>query len=509
MIYDENINKNKSSQDGSIPLKFWIDILNNSIAAIETTVWKGRKLADNTMDGWHQLDQERKSLLSEANKLSEKLNRLTRTAWVLTRIATSYRVWGTMSAFIPSHKTSDILNRKHKKNAQLFRDLSLTQGGAFLKIGQLLSARSDILPKAWVAELQVLQDSANIESFTAIQATLLESLGGKLDDHFSHFGPKPIAAASIGQVHKATLKNGQTVAVKVQRPNIESIITTDMALLQAFIGAIRPMLPETDLATITIELKRAILEEINYTQEAIWMKKAKTFLNPIEGVIVPEVISELSTKTVLVSEYVEGIKLTDKLNELKEQGNDELTSELLGRLLDMYIRQVLQAGFFQADPHPGNILVTPNNELVLLDFGCTQELSEEFREGYLKILTASISGNKEIVAEQLAILGFKTKSGKPDTLLAFSEVLLQSIQAAAKNLSGDKMKWNSPDEILQNSKALLNSLDADPVTKLPPEFIMLARVFTTLGGLFTHYKPNINAQRYILPHLFSAALEME
>lgn len=512
------------NNDGSIHtnretgIKAWLSVLNVGIKSIENTVWKGRKITDDAVDAWGILGLGKKALLqdyqdvkNDAGEIPDKIARLSKTGWMLTRITASYRFWGTRSAFIPARKTEATLNRLHKKNARLFKDVSLEHGGAFLKVGQMLSARADILPEVWVKELQVLQDQAKEESLQEIRKIIQSELGGNLDKFFVQFEPTPIAAASIGQVHRATLIDGRKVAIKIQRPGLESTIKMDMSLMKMFLASLESILPETDLDTITSEIDRAIMEELDYEKEAIWMTKVGEFLHGVEKVCVPKVINELSTNNILVSEFIVGQKLTDELNERQEKGDHAGVSDLLGRLLDMYLRQVLKAGFFQADPHPGNILVTPTGELVLLDFGCTMSLPNEFRDGYLKILSASIGNDKQTIANELEHLGFRTRSGNPETLLVFADVLLETIQNAATSFTGENsgngMEWPDTDSMMDQAKLLLEKLEADPVVKLPAEFIMLARVFTTLGGLFTHYKPELDVNKYLLPHLLSATLE--
>ncbi|NPU94620.1 MAG: AarF/ABC1/UbiB kinase family protein [Gammaproteobacteria bacterium] len=489
-------------------MKAWLAVMEASLAAVEQTVWQGRELAEQALaatraiaKGADAAREEYQALAREAAIWPQRLKRISRTGWMLTRVTGSYRLWGTRSAFISRRRLPAALEKLHRSNAIRFRETSLEQGGAFLKVGQLLSARADVLPKAWVDELAVLQDQARVESFSAIRHQVETELGDTLENLFLEFNPEPIAAASIGQVHKAILKDGRPVAVKVQRPGLEEIINLDMSLLKLFMASIENLLPPTDLATITTEIERTIREELDYRAEAKWMQRLGDFLRDVPGVIVPRPVQALSGKRVLISEFIEGRKLTTELDARQQAGDDKGLSDLLGRLLDLYLRQVLQAGCFQADPHPGNILVTADDKLVLLDFGCTMELSEQFRKGYANVLGAAMMGEKESVAASLQALGFKTRSGKPDTLLAFADALLSTLRNTATAVGGENPSWPSADDILQRGKALFSMADNDPVDKLPAEFIMLARVFTTLGGLFIHYKPKMDVTKYLLPHL--------
>lgn len=494
-------------------LKAWLNVMNASLSALEQTLWQGRELAEQALStlkkvglGVEQARDEYDALAEEAAQWPARVKRMKETGWMLTRITSSYRLWGIKSAFISRKQTPAALAKLHRRNARLFRDVSLNQGGAFLKVGQLLSARADILPKPWVEELQVLQDQASPVAFEEVRHIIETELKDSLENLFAEFDPAPIAAASIGQVHRARLHSGFDVAVKIQRPGLEQIIDLDMTLMKLFTNSIASMLPPTDLDTITNEIERTIREELDYRFEANSMETVGDFLRDVDKVQVPRPVRSHCSKRVLVSNFIVGTPLMAELDKRQEAGDDAAVSDLLGRLLDLYLRQVLQAGIFQADPHPGNLLVTPDNDLVLLDFGCTMVLSDTFRDGYSKVLGAALMGERETMAIELNRMGFITRSGKPDTLLAFADTLLSQIQRTAFEMSNDNPQWPSQGEILARAKDLLEQAESDPVDKLPAEFIMLARVFTTLGGLFVHYKPRIDVNSHLFPHLVGPAL---
>lgn len=494
-------------------LRAWLTVMNASLSALEQTLWQGRALLEQslaTLQKWgknaEDAREELQALRDEAARWPARLNRLSSTSWMLTRITASYRLWGIRSAFIPRARMAQSLAQLHRRNAVLFRDVSLQQGGAFLKVGQLLSARADILPREWVEELRVLQDQASAVLFPAIRELVEAELGDRLENLFASFDPEPIAAASIGQVHKATLPDGRAVAVKVQRPGLDELLEQDMALLKLFVESIRSLLPPMDFATIVSEIERSVWEELDYRQEAHWMTTLGDFLAEVPHVQVPRPVAGYCTDKLIASNFIEGTPLMTELDRRQAAGDHTGVSTLLGQLLDLYLRQVLEAGTFQADPHPGNILVTPAGQLVLLDFGCTMQLPDSFRDAYFKVLGAALLDDRDTLIRLLTEMGFQTRSGRPDTLLMFTDALLSQIKQAANRMGNGTMRWPSAAEILLAGQQLLAQAERDPVEKLPAEFILLARVFTTLGGLFMHYQPQLDVHTWLLPHLVGPAL---
>ena len=252
-------------------LKAWIAVVEGCIKAIEKTAWQGREIADQAITackavtrGASAVNEEMQLLADEARRWPARLKRLTKTGWMLTKVVTSYRLWGTRAAFLPGSMRDAALANLHKRNAKRFRDTSLEQGGAFLKIGQLLSSRPDLLPQAWVDELAVLQDQASPVAFADIAAVLEQEFNQPLDTLFAHVDPQPLAAASIGQVHRARLHDGREVAVKVQRPGLDEVVELDMTLLKVFMDAVKSALPPMDIDTIVNEIQRTVREELDY-----------------------------------------------------------------------------------------------------------------------------------------------------------------------------------------------------------------------------------------------------
>ncbi|MEQ8259348.1 MAG: AarF/UbiB family protein [Alcanivorax sp.] len=493
-------------------LRAWLAVMEGTLKAIERTAWQGRELAQQGLAAWRAIESgagdvagECQELAREAKRWPARLKRLSVTGWMLTRVVASYRLWGTRSAFLPSGMQQAALTALHRKNARRFRKTSLEQGGAFLKIGQILSSRPDLLPAAWVEELAQLQDQARPETFEAVRAVIEEEFGTPLEELFQSFDPQPLAAASIGQVHRARLADGREVAVKIQRPGLDEVIELDMTLLKVFIDSVRGALPPMDFDTIIGEIQRTVRDELDYRGEARAMREVRALLADKPAVTVPATVDTLCGGRVLTSEFIHGRKLTTVLDEYRQQGNEEAIADALHTLLDAWFHQVLVGGVFQADPHPGNLMVDDGRRLVVLDFGCTMTLPESFRRGYFRVLQAAIVGERQVIAETLNELGFVTRSGNPDTLLAFTDALLDQLRDAMLTPGDGGTEWPSAEQLMAQVRELLIRMGDDPVEKIPAEFVMLARVFGTVGGLFLHYQPRVDVARLVLGYLSNPA----
>jgi ubiquinone biosynthesis protein len=459
--------------------------VNSLLQRLERAAWQMRALSDEAV-----------RLGGEARAWQARGARLSTTGWMLGRVVADYRLFAIYSAFLPARARAPQLARIHRRAAARFYRASVEQQGAFLKVGQLLSARADLLPAPWIEALAPLQDAAPPLGFDTVRAVVEAELGRPLDAAFAAFDETPLAAASIGQVHRAVTLDGAMVAVKVQRPGIAELIEHDLALLQLFVESLDGLVPPADHETICAEVRATVRGELDYLAEAASMARAAAFFDGTPGVRVPRPIAPLCRPRLLCAEFAAGDKITVAL----DRADEGLRADVLGRLLSVYLAQVLGDGSVQADPHPGNFLVAPDGALVLLDFGCTRVLPDEARLGYRDLVQAFLVGDEARLVARLAALGFRTRSGDPETLLAFVRALLSSFRGAAARGS---FAWPSRDQLFAEAEALADSARRDPVVRLPPEFVMIARVFGTLAGMFQHYRPAIDYARYVLPHLIN------
>jgi ubiquinone biosynthesis protein len=461
-----------------------LDKLDEWLTAIERAAWEARTVSDELVQASGEIkDWTRRGVRRSA------------IGWTLALVAGEYRLFGIYSAFLGRERSAEVLANIHARSARRVYRTSVEQMGAFLKLGQLLSARRDLLPTSWIDELARLQDQVPPEPFTHVRSVIESDLGAPPEELFSELEEQPIAAASIGQVHRAVTRDGREVAVKVQRPEVAEQLEEDLQLLEAFLTAMKGMLPPSDYDSVVAELREMLRREVDYQEEARAMLDIAERLQGVPGVIVPRPILDLSGKRVLTMPLYRGEKITTALDGADEEGR----SRVLGALLEVYLKQVLELGRFQADPHPGNFLVTGSGELVLLDFGCTRELGDEVRKSYVQLVRAFVTGDGACVESCLERLGFRTESGKPDTLFAFAAALLDVFR---RGTADGTLLFPTKEQLMQQAAGLMEAAQRDPVTRVPGEFVMLARVFGALGGMLSHYRPRIDYARAVLPHLF-------
>jgi predicted unusual protein kinase regulating ubiquinone biosynthesis (AarF/ABC1/UbiB family) len=292
------------------------------------------------------------------------------------------------------------------KAEELARDLERL-GPTFVKVGQLLSTRADILPVAYLEALSRLQDKVEPFSFAEVERIVTEELGVRISKAFAEFEATPLAAASLGQVHRATLRDGRPVAVKVQRPGIREQIVED---LDAFTEIARLLDKHAEAGRLyqfermVEEFRKTLLRELDYRQEAQNLLTLRENLKEFDRIVVPEPVLDFTTSRVLTMDYVFGQKITS-LSPLSRMEIDG--AALAEELHKAYLKQILIDGFFHADPHPGNVFVNDDGKLALLDLGMIGRISPVMQENLLKLLLAISEGHGDEAADRAAEIGEK------------------------------------------------------------------------------------------------------
>lgn len=289
---------------------------------------------------------------------------------------------------------------------ELARDLEAL-GPTFIKLGQVLSTRADLLPPAYLEALSRLQDEIEPFAFEEVQKIVEEELGARLSKAFSDFEERPIAAASLGQVHRAALRDGRVVAVKIQRPGVAESVAKDLDALDEiarFLGARTDAGRRYDLQGMVDEFRTAITTELDYLREADNLRLIGKNLEEFKLIVVPQPVDGYTSTRVLTMDYVGGTKVTSVSPVVKVELERDVLADTL---VHAYLKQIVLDGVFHADPHPGNVLITDDGLLALVDLGMIGRISPQMQERLFKLLLAVSEGRGEDAAEVALTLGEK------------------------------------------------------------------------------------------------------
>ena len=356
-------------------------------------------------------------------------------------------------------------------------------GPTFIKLGQLLSTRADLLPGPYLDALERLQDRIEPFPYEEVERIVSGELGVRISKAFADFEPAPLAAASLSQVHRATMRDGRAVVVKVQRPDIRELIVGDLEAL----GEIAHFLDDhTELGkryefdNMLVNLRKSLLRELDFTIEANNLHVIGQNLAEFEEIIIPEPIDDYTTTRVLTMEYISGKKIT-ALNPLRLL---EIDGSLLAEeLFSAYLKQFLIDGLFHADPHPGNVFLTDDNRIGLIDLGMVGRVTRSFQDNLLRLMLAISEGRGEMAA-QAAI-----KMGEPKEGFDRATFERRITDLVAENADAILSKMNAAKVTLE-----ITRVSADCWFRLPPEFTMIAKALLNLDrvvySLDTHFDPN-------------------
>ncbi|MBL8917776.1 MAG: AarF/ABC1/UbiB kinase family protein [Myxococcaceae bacterium] len=359
-------------------------------------------------------------------------------------------------------------------------------GPTFVKLGQVLSTRGDLLPADFIEELSTLQDQVPPFGMDDVRKQVLEAFGKPLEELFSEFEPTPLAAASMAQVHRAKTKDGVEVVVKVQRPGITEGMRADLSVLHGIARALEAVIEEvsvTSPTSIIEEFDKAVREELDFLNEA---SNVRAFLRAHEGhpsVRIPKVYDELSGRTVLTLEFLSGPKLSSA--QLDEAGKKKLA----GIILEEAFKQLFEDGLFHGDPHPGNLLVQDGPVLALIDFGLVGRVTHQMQEQLIQLILAVALKDSESVASQLYRLGAPGSRAKLHTFKQDIDAILNTYLPT------------SIQEV--NAKALVRDLLNLAVkyrVQVPREYAILARASVAIEGILRSLYPEMPIGEIFMPY---------
>ncbi|MEO6461562.1 MAG: AarF/UbiB family protein [Candidatus Eisenbacteria bacterium] len=354
-----------------------------------------------------------------------------------------------------------------EKGDQLADDLEKL-GPTFVKVGQFLSTRADILPAAYVEALARLQDKVEAVPFEEIERIVTEDMGVRMSKAFATFEDIPVASASLGQVHRAELRDGRTVAVKVQRPHIREKIREDLEALgevATFLDGHTELGKRQSFAAMLEEFRKSLMRELDYRQEARNLSLLADHMEGLDLILVPRPIDDYVTSRVLAMEFVQGRKITSMGPLARMELDGAPLAEALCRA---YLQQILVDGFFHADPHPGNVLVTDDGRLALIDLGMVAQVAPSMQEELLKLVLAISEGRGEDAAELVVRIGRPLADADSsivrrrivEMVLAFQGMQMKDIALGRFLFEAAHMAsqagYRMPRELTMLSKALLN-----------------------------------------------------
>ena len=387
----------------------------------------------------------------------------------------------------------DKIRGKSQQNEQCraiqLKEILTQLGPAYIKIGQALSTRPDLVPPTYVEELTRLQDQLPAFSNNIAFRFIEEELGFPPEVIYSELSPNPIAAASLGQVYKGKLKTGETVAVKVQRPDLWQRITLDIYIMRTLASWAQQNIQRlrSDLIAITDELAARVFEEMNYVQEAENAEKFAQLYGHIEEIYVPKIYHQYTGRRVLTMEWISGTKLTH-IRQIEAQGID--ATHLVEVGVECSLRQLLEHGFFHADPHPGNLLAMADGRLAYLDFGMMSEIKPYQRYGLIEAVVHLVNRDFEALAKDYVKLEFLT----PQTNL---EPIVPALGGVFNNALGASVAELNFKSITDQMSAIMYEFPF----KVPAYYALIIRSMVTLEGIAINIDPNFKVLSKAYPYI--------
>lgn len=369
----------------------------------------------------------------------------------------------------------------HERRASTLVATIAGLGPAFVKLAQVFASRADLIPEPYLREFGTLIDRVPGVPYEKIEAVIAREYGNGATVHslFERFDPVPVAAASLGQVHRAQYK-GRDVAVKVLRPGIEKVIAADLAAARRIVGMVIKQWPHPHvigLLGVIEEFSARIDEEMDFRLEAEFATEIRANFSKTKDVVIPEVVHEMTRQRVLVLDFIEGTRI-DRLNPATVD-----VGRVVGLLVEIYVQMMLVDGLFHADPHPGNLMLTPDGRLVLLDFGMVVRVNLRVRRLLTRTVLAAVRKDPEAVAEGFMGLGLIVPGTDTETIRRLAELLI--VNAFTKTTAQDRIDALLADRVMK-------TLYDFPIV-LPRDLVYFARTAALIEGVGTRYDPYFQA----------------
>lgn len=413
---------------------------------------------------------------------ARRLRRSARVARTGAAIYLGYKRTQRRARRLPPGQAEAAWLARHQAAAETLYRLATDLRGLYIKSGQFIGTRTDLLPEPYTRSLSRLQDAVPPHPFEVVRRTIEAEFDAPISDLFGSFEPEPIASASLAQVHRATLPGGRPVVVKVQYPEVAGLVRLDLRNLKTIVGLVARLEPSFDFRTVVNEIASQVPLELDFEREAEMTRRVRANLAALPRVVVPEVIPGYVRRRVLVTEYLEGARLLD--SERRDAHAPDRTA-LAQTISSAYGHQIMVDGLFQADPHPGNILVLPGGTVALLDFGLTKELPDAARRGFARLVLATASRDPGGIVQAFRELGVRTRSEDPESLLATLAILFEPRPIHAGR-----------DELRERNRVLR----ANPVEQIPGDLVLLGRVIGLLRGVCASLGTPLSPMQMLRPY---------
>jgi len=467
---------------------------------VSSTKAAGRSVAESLLPSVRSARARRfLYTVDDAGVCSLGLLRSLRAQLLLWSILGSYALYWLLARIVGRERLSGWLDRLHIWNARRLARGFTRLAGVYIKVGQVLSVVGTFLPRAFGEALEVLQDQVPARPFATMQRRL-HSLGSSALDRFREIEPEPVAAASLAQVHRATTREGRRVAVKILYPNIERMIARDLGVFRTVMPVLRWIFPVISLPRVLEQLTAMLRHETDFANERRNLADIAEMFAKRSDVIVPTVVDDLSTDSVLTMSFEDGIRISD-LDSLDAAGIDR--TALARLLVDAYVTMLMEHRRFHADPHPGNFLVRPGPQLVILDFGAVESVSRDMTEGLKTALAGVVGHDDGLVLDGLERMGFVAPSGNRDLLAEVSREYLRVLgQVKLADFSQldlaklrDLVGWN---QLRGRMREVMRSVE------YPPGFFYVERAMILLFGLVGRIAPAQGMPGLVLPYATQA-----
>lgn len=415
---------------------------------------------------------------------ARRLKRSARVARTAARLYLGYKRTQRRTRSLDAAAADHEWERRHEASAEALYRLAIDLKGLYVKTGQFIGTRSDLLPPAYVRSLSRLHDRVPPRPAPVIRTVVERELGRPIDELFARFEDEPLAAASLAQVHRARLHDGREVVVKVQYPEVAALVRLDVRNLRTITRILARREPNFDYRSVADEIAGQVPLELDFEREAAMTRRVAANLRALPGVVLPEVVDSLVTPKVLVTGYIEGLRLFGPAQPPSSEGAAGIAETLAAA----YGHQILVDGLFQADPHPGNILVLPGGKIALLDFGLTKELSLATRLGFARLVLAAASRDVPAIVAAFRELGVRTRSDAPDQVLPLVQLFFDQ-----RDLGRSGLFQRRQGPLAQN-----------PVDAIPGDLVLLGRVVGLLRGVTTSLGAPLTPMQMLRPYAEAA-----